>query len=371
MPILWAWLAGCSCKDEPVSPLVDDVPFDPAPEPTEWGSYLSMRPTNDGGRLALAYFAPYDTAVGFALGTPREDRTVSWAHERVDGWPQGGLDTEDLGAYTSLAMDADGVAWIAYQDRALGGLFVAHRTQPGVWVTALADTQGGAFASIAIGTDGQPMVAHVVPGAASVRLCRLPEGGTWTCDGVYQGTDGAASTTGGGTVPVPASVGHTRLAVLDGVAWLAFADLAAGESHLADVTSGFEDDVIDDQGAGTFPSISAIDGTLRVVWYEDATHHLELATRTGTSWGVEVLDAGDHRGADPELFLLDGALAVVYQDTRAGDLVLATKSSDWAPATLAGEEGALGFHNEVVVIGDTPWVASYDWTTRTPTFLAL
>lgn len=373
MPSLWAaaWVAGCSCNDDPVFPEVDGLFVDPAPAPESWGSYLSMRATPDGGRLAVSYFAPDDTAVGFAVGTPSEDGTLTWAHERVDGWPSGGVDAEDLGAYTSLALDGDGVAWIAYQDRALGGLVVARRASPGVWTTEVADTQGGAFATLDIGPDGLPIAAHVIEETATVRMCRNSSAGDWTCETGFTGSLGAETTASGGTDTIPADVGHTRLAVVDGTAWLAFADEAHGETHLVDVTTGFADEIIDTAGAGTFPSISSLDGTLRVVWYDGTTHQLELATRAGTQWNVEVLDATDHHGADPELFLLDGALAAVYQDTRGGDLVLASKGSDWAPAVIAGEAGALGFHNEVVVLGTTPWVASYDWTTRLPTFLAL
>ncbi len=365
-----ATLAACTCNPESVFPDLDFF-SDGSPEPEVWGSYLSMRATPDGGRLALAYSATDDTAVGFAVGTPQEDGTLSWVHERVDGWAEGGVDLTDVGKYTSLAIDGDGIAWIAYTHLELGGLLVAKRVAPGVWTSATVDPDGGSFASLDIGVTGLPIAAHVDVAGGAVRLSRMSADGTWANTVVYTGTAGTTVTASGSIEPTEASVGYTRLTVIDGAEWLAFADLGTATTHLADVTTTFNDTIVDDQGAGTFPSLSSVDGTLRLVSYDAGNDQLKLSTRTGGSWSTEVVDSGDHRGADPELVLLGDELAIVYQDGRGSDLVLARATTGWTVETLSGADGAVGFHNEVVKLGATAWVATYDYTNHVPIFLTL
>ena len=51
---------------------------------------------------------------------------------------------------------------------------------------------------------------------------------------------------------------------------------------------------------------------------------------------------------------------------------LARKSGDgWTAETVAGDQGALGYHNETVKIGDSRFVACYDFTARAVFFSAL
>jgi hypothetical protein len=70
-------------------------------------------------------------------------------------------------------------------------------------------------------------------------------------------------------------------------------------------------------------------------------------------------------GADTEVFRRAGNLAIVYFDGQNNDMKLATKSGTvWVTETLGAADNAVGFHNEIVRLGDGFWAASYDFTGR-------
>ena len=69
---------------------------------------------------------------------------------------------------------------------------------------------------------------------------------------------------------------------------------------------------------------------------------------------------------DTEVFLKDGELNVVYFDGKTNDMKLASlEEGSWSAQTIAGEDHAVGFHNEVVQdLNGNWWAASYDYTNR-------
>jgi hypothetical protein len=84
------------------------------------------------------------------------------------------------------------------------------------------------------------------------------------------------------------------------------------------------------------------------------------------------VDEGNHIGADAALFVDDGKAGVIYFDGFANDMKLARNGgSSWSTEKVTGDQGALGFHNESVKIGDTRYVACYDYTARSVFFAAL
>jgi hypothetical protein len=97
-----------------------------------------------------------------------------------------------------------------------------------------------------------------------------------------------------------------------------------------------------------------------------------VAWGTPGNFVVETVDDGDHVGADTHLFVDDGAVGVVYFDGFANDMKLARlRDGTWSKETVAGSEGALGYHNESVRIGSTRYAACYDFTGRSIYFTAL
>ena len=169
-----------ACNETGVSKTGDVAsPSSDAPEPfsTDWGQWLAM--TTYEGKPAIAFYDRAQGGLGFAIGTV-SDASIDWAFEGVDGYPDSsGLDLGDRGTYGSLAVDADGFVWTAYRDEGAKNLRYAKRHPTlKAWKTGIADVGDGAspsaglFSSMAIGTDGTPVIAHYDESAGTVRKVR-------------------------------------------------------------------------------------------------------------------------------------------------------------------------------------------------------
>jgi len=79
---------------------------------------------------------------------------------------------------------------------------------------------------------------------------------------------------------------------------------------------------------------------------------------------VRTLDSGDYVGADAAVYVDSGAVGAFYFDGVDNDLKRGNLGGDWSSARVAGDEGALGYHNETVTIGGVRYVACYDYTHR-------
>jgi hypothetical protein len=172
--------------------------------------------------------------------------------------------------------------------------------------------------------------------------------------------------TGADTV-LDAGVSHATLMIHEGTEYIAFYDKAEGSLHLLEGSGGsYTDTVVDDVGdVGQWPSMAMVDGTLMVAYQDVGEQDLRLATRSGGSWSFEVIDDAPFRGADTELFVRDGKVHIVYFDGHDNDAWLAVNEGGSWSLNLIGADGqAIGFHNEVVHLGDTWWAGSYDFTGR-------
>ncbi len=367
-------LQGCEgCNDMQVVPKADEVPA----FANDHGSWLSMAVTPEG-KPAIAYYDRTMGALGYAVGTVDKDGKVSWAHEEVDSYPdENGLNPGDAGRYASMEITGSGQVWIAYQDVGNGTLKYAHKGD-GVWDIGVADVGGGArtdagyWASLALDANDNPVVAHFDKGKGQLRVARW-NGSAFA--GVVA-AEGAAVTPDTGGAEIPASVGeYARLLIgTDGTEYIAYYDRAQGSLMLASGKGGtYDTEVVDGSGnVGHWPSM-AFDGSDLMIAYQDvANQDLRLATGRPGSFTTEVIDAGDHIGADAELFLDDGAAGIVYFDGFQNDMKLARRGSDsWQAEKLTGDQGALGYHNETVKIGDARYLACYDYTARSVFFAAL
>lgn len=361
-PLLLA--VGCSCQQEYSFPEPVEITH---ADPKDHGSWLSMDAAPDGRRITMAYYDRSAGALGYAVGTPGADGAVDWLHERVDGYPgSDGLNRANRGKFASQKTAPDGTVWVAYTDVEKGGLYVARRTAPSTWESEEIDPGAGHWASLAIGADGNPIVAHHHPGDKSLRLSRF-DGQSWSSSTIHTGQPWSYQDPETNQVHTrPASVGtYARLFVHDGVEYIAFYDAAQRTLDLLEGANGdYTHTVVDRTGhVGQWPSIVVDGGTLLIAYHDVGAQHLKLATRTGGSWSVETVDDGQFRGADTEVFLRGSKPAVVYFDGYMNDMLLATRDGgDWVVERVGGDDAAVGFHNEVVRLGDTYWMASYDFT---------
>lgn len=378
-PLAAAAVALMSCnKQKAMDGAVDTGPAEDPYATHDLGSYLSMKAQADG-TVAIAYYDRTDDALGYAVGTIRSGG-VSWAREEVDSYPDSnGLNPGDAGKYASMAIAADGTTWIAYQDTSNGTLKYATKPKGGSWTSGLADVGGGAhsdagyWASIALDPSGNPVIAHYDAGKRNLRVAR------------WNGTafSGAVAVEGEPYVPpdtataaADAQTGEYCKLLIDasGKEYLAFYDRAQTALKLATGTGGtYTVETVDDSGdVGQWPDL-ALDGSMLHISYHDVGNQdLKLAKGSPGSFDVRTLDAGDLRGADSAMLVSGGAPVIVYFDGIQNDIVAARPSGDgFTYAKLSGDDGALGYFNEIVSVGGTNYAACYDYTSRKVWFGAL
>lgn len=344
----------------------------------DFGSWLSMRALSDGSPVIAYYDRTYD-ALGLATGKLANDGTVTWTHERVDSFPdENGLNPGDAGKYASMQIASGDQIWIAYQDTSNGSLKYAHRGD-GTWEIGIADTGSGAhpnagyWASLALDPSGNPVVAHHDEEKGNLRVARW-DGSKFAGEVVAEGEDFVPAD---GTETKPADVGeYAKLLIgADGTEYIAYYDRAFGALRLATGgASGFTSELVAgaDGGAdvGQWPDLY-LDGSTLSIAYQDVTNQdLKLATGTPGSFSIETVDSADFVGADSSLFK-DTDIGVAYFDGVNNDMKVAHKKGDAWESNAVASDGALGYHNESVKIGEKRYAACYDYTKRTVWFSAL
>jgi hypothetical protein len=340
------FVPSCTCRSDQDF-LGEDIGTDPVivPAPESIGAWLSMDRSPEGSRITMSFYDREEGALAWALGGVEDDGSVTWAYERVEGYD----DPLDVGKYSSQKTAPDGTVWVAYQDVQAQSLRVAHRTAPGVWAVVTADAGPGVgnWISLALDAAGRPVIAHTA-GDEGVRLTRY-DGAAFTTASVYTG---------------PAA--YAAMSVVGDREYIAFQDTGAGALHLLrGVAGAFEDSVVDTGGVGAWPSLWVSGTEVRVAYQDVTAQHLKYASQAGTApWTIELVDGADLRGADTALFERDGEPAIVYFDGYGNDQWVARRSGGaWALEKVTGDQGAVGYHNEVVEVAGRVYTGSYDFTT--------
>jgi len=380
-------LAGCnSCSSEYNIP--DGFEPDEIDVPEDHGSWLSMDVTPEGERLAIAFYDRTRGALGFAVGDIDPDTNgVTWEYERVDGYADSeGVDRGDRGKFASMKVAPDGTVWVAYQDIGNGVLNVAHRVGY-TWTTWQADAgsgsrpQTGEWASLDIDANGAPVIIHQDATSGTLRRTTLASEDLgdvqWVSEEIFAGQDWTGLDSEGVEYTRPAQVGmYARLMIVQNTEYIAFYDSAHQKLNLLEGAAGSyvhtvvtTESVLADRGSddmGHWPSIVLDGSTLNIAFQDVSNQDLVMASREGgANWSYNVIDEGEYKGADTEIFKYQGELSILYFDGFYNNMMVADRTGAvWVPATLGGDETALGFHNEAAKVGDTMWVASYDYTER-------
>lgn len=365
-----SFLAGCSCNDYDLTPFQGYDVLD-----SDHGQWLSMDISPDN-RLAVAYHDRTYGGLGFALGEPQADGTVGWLHERVDGYPDdNGLNPGTAGEFCSLTFDGSGTAWVSYFSRSNGVLKVAKRVRK-QWTTEIIDTgsglkpMAGLWTSIAINSDGLPVVAYQDGSAGTLKLATMGEDSTWSTETIREGTDWSGTDEAGEPIERAANVGQFARLLIDGnTHYIAYYDQANQNLQLLEGPPGsYVHSVVHaDINVGAWPSISLGEEQLAIAYQDIHNQNLILATRSGGGgFSTTILDEAEYVGADTEIFVKNGNFNIVYFDGRTNDMKLAENDgSAWTSSTIGGDSAAVGFHNEVVQDLDGKWwAASYNFTDR-------
>jgi hypothetical protein len=328
------------------------------------------------GQLALAFYDVEFGGLGFALGS-RHGEFIWWDYEEVDGYPDSdGLNPGDRGQYCSMMVAPDGTIWISYYNSTTGGLYVAHRTGK-KWELELADAgtglspDAGQWTSLALDADNRPVVAHYMAGSGELRVARRLDG-SWVAETVWTGEafEGAPDTGDGAIEPRPASVGKFARLHIDGsTEYIAFYDAAQQTLNLLEGFPGsYVHTVVDDSSdSGQWPSILVDEDTVAIAYHDVGNQNLMLAKRAGGGpFVTEVVDDAKYVGADTEVFDHEGDIGIIYFDGKNNNMNMAIDGeAGWELSVLGGDDGALGFFNEVVRDRNGQyWAASYNYTDR-------
>jgi len=225
---------------------------------------------------------------------------------------------------------------------------------------------------VAMDGSGNPVAAYYDMGDLALRVVRW-NGTAFAAETEITGTDGVAAD---GTA-IPANVGeYAKIAVGPaGTEYIAYYDRANGALKLSMNTGGgsWTTETVDDSAdVGQWPDI-VIDSGIIYIAYQDVTNQdLKLASGAPGAWTIETVDAGNYAGADAAMYVSGGTPTILEFDGYNNDAVKATKSSGtWSVSKVNGDDGATGYHNEVVTIGSDHYGAGYDYTHRTLWFSAL
>jgi hypothetical protein len=283
----------------------------------------------------------------------------------------------NVGAFASLAVGTDGLPVIAHFDSTANALRVTHcgnaACTAGSASTTVDDTANtivGYQPSMAIGADGLPIISHFAATAGALRVTHC---GNIRC------TAGNVST----TVDDPANtVGReSSIAIgVDGLPIISHRDVTAGAlrvTHCGNVTcsAGHVSTTVDDpaNAVGSDTSIAiGVDG-LPIISYRDVTAgalrvtHCGNATCSTGNVKTTVDDPANAVGSGTSIAIgTDGLPVISHQDTTIGALRM-TRCGNLtctaaAISTTVDSPGVVGIGRTSIAIGvDGLPITSYDW----------
>jgi len=345
-----ACLPGCSCGSDPCGS-VECLPGDVAHGGL--GRWTSI--AGDSKRVVVA---TYDQGLGDLVAADVTDPS-NILLTAVDGIPGDVTPTHDpssyrdgveepgpdVGAWTSVAMTKD-LAMISYQDREAGTLKFAFELKQNSWTSHVVDggtgQEVGRYTSLAIDAQGKPAIAYIALGnddgaghrVTELRLARSsnakPTATTWTSVLVASGIGTCGGFCGAGEACIVGMQGQTCTATTadctgtcaDDEACVGGACTAAfGEPTVSDIATG----------TGLFVRLLVLpDGRLAAVYYDRNARNLKIAVESGADSNTFTetdLDGGAN--GDRGLWasaLVDGAgtVHVAYQDAIGDQLMYTT-----------------------------------------------
>lgn len=308
----------------------------------------------------------------------------------------------DVGTHTSIAVNAAGLARIAYHDVDGNALKVAvEGPTPGVWTSHFVDGaanagvgQTGTFTDLAVAADGTIFVSYLahnttlagVTGAATgVKLARSrtptpTSAADWELFVVDARPFVANATLRDESPEMPRGRGlHTSLTLDGTTAVIGYYDGGEGDVRVARFTgSTAAVSVIDGdaQGGrvsgdvGRYPAVGVTDGDILVVYEDTARHNVRFwkgpkdTPGTGGAYGIaDVLRNADRSGshflgAGARLSTEGGSPVLVAQDASTLDLRMASfDGTAWSAQTVLAP-GANGFYADVAVSAGKAFVCS-------------
>jgi hypothetical protein len=266
--------------------------------------------------------------------------------------PTGG---KNVGLYTSLQLNKDGLARISYYDKDDGDLKYAYETAAGKWTIDVVDAAGnvGGYTSLVLEND-QPRIAYYDFDNLHLKFA-AKIAGTWSTTTVDDNVWDSGKFTS------IASDGNGNLGI-------AYYDNTNGDLGYAfgSAAGPWTIEWVDTTGdTGRWPSLAYNLGTATIAYQDNTNQHLMLGTRNGDgTWGLQVVDSAPWVGADTAMSIdRFGMIHIAYFDGMDNDVLYAKyDGTNWSLAKVA-QEGANGYFNNLVLdANDAPIFGWYSYT---------
>jgi hypothetical protein len=295
---------------------------------------------DNSGFLHVSYHDEAEGELKFAYEDP-----TGWHFEVVHATPDQG---EDVGAYTSLALDENGFAHISYkQTEPSHDLMYAFEDAQG-WHIEVVDAAGlsGAVNAISLDSTGKPHISFLKENTGDLVYAFRAESGWFT-------------------QTVASSVGYFTSIALDQQDYphIGYTDYWTGEIRHGYLTStGWHTETVDTSGGG-FPSI-AIDslGFPHISYFYDGNDDLKYAYQDAAGWHIQTVDSDGSVGTYTSL-ALDGGDYPHLAYRGDGNLKYAFRDESGWHFQVLDDDGDVGLWAGLALDGaGHPHITYYDQT---------
>ena len=295
------------------------------------GHYTSIA-TDSNDNTHISYYDYTNEDLKYAT-----DKSGSWVNITLDGdeW----MDAEDVGEYTSIAIDSNDAVHISYYDWTNDELKYA-TDKSGSWVYATLDSTGtvGTYTSIAIDSNDAVHISYSDLSNSDLKYA-TDKSGSWVTS----------------TLDSTGSVGYSTSIAIDSndAVHISYYDLSNSDlKYATDKSGSWVNTTLDSTGSvGTHTSI-AIDSNddVHISYFDNTNYGLKYATDKNGSWVTSTLDSTGSVGYFTSIAIdSNDAAHISYYDEDNFNLKYATdKSGLWTNISLDSTEDA-GFYTSIVI----------------------
>jgi hypothetical protein len=294
-----------------------------------------MKPGNDidgsvkghGSKRVGTLGSAFALLIGLMLLVPMVSSDVSG---ESNNWFTSTLDSEnDVGMFSSIAVDSNGQRHISYYDESFGRLMYAY-TNEGVWLIQIGDNVGdvGMYSSIAVDSMDQVHISYYDSTNGNLKYANNT-GGEWTTRVVDQVGD----------------VGQFTSVTIDSTdhAHISYYDVANGNMKYATNAGGNWTAIAVESGGdvGRYTSIATdLSDKVHISYYDASNGNLNYATNAlGGTWSISPLDSAGNVGKWSSIVIEEESVHISYYDTTNTALKYATdQGGEWATETISDEQ---------------------------------